>query len=113
MPPFRGDVRPLERDGPTHQVGESEDGFHHGGLTGPVRTDDGDVLAVGDVEVDVGEDLEVAVPGVEAADLKQRVGFTVRNGLLRDPCGVRTVADAGAVGSDVGVGVGAHTFPPR
>ena len=66
-----GDVAVVEPYRPAHVGGESEDGLHHGGLAGPVRADDGDVLAILDEQVHVFENLKVAVAGVESFDIEE------------------------------------------
>ena len=65
------------------------DGAQQRRLAGAVRAEEGDALALGDLEVDAEEDLDAAVADVEVADGQQRCAPGVALGGVRGAGGGR------------------------
>ncbi len=63
-----GDLFALEADRAARRAVHPGDGADQRGLAGAVRADDGDDLALGDLERDAVERLRVAVEEIEIAD---------------------------------------------
>ena len=63
----------LEKNRPARAALDAGDGADQRGLAGAVRADDGDDLALADLEAHVVEGLGVAVIEIEIADRKHQI----------------------------------------